>query len=391
MNQFARQTHLEFYREYQIAPVHYDLSNIESHLQRRFALYTKLGLPPLAFRQSQVLEVAAGTGHNSLYISALMPSQFVLLEPNPACLEQIHLTYENFTKIHTAPRIITQKLEEYESKETFDIVLCENWLGNSQHELSLLQKLSHFVANQGVLVLTSVSPVGFVPNLLRRFLAIYLAPPSLHFLERTEILTQAFGSHLDTLNAMTRNKKDWVQDNMLNPAYFGLCLTIPIIIEQLGERFDVISSTPNFSEDWRWFKSLCGTKNLFNEHFLSEYWKKAHCFLDYRQLTLAKNAQINKKLEQTALALLAAIKTHEDAHFQQQNVSVQAKEVFHILDNFIATVPSDLTESIDALKEVRHFINCPDHIRIQSIANMQAFSALFGRETIYISLIRVME
>ena len=74
MNQVERQTHLEFYREHNIAPVRYDLSNIDAHLERRFSLYAKLGLLPLSFAKSSVLEVAAGTGHNSLYPAHLLPS-----------------------------------------------------------------------------------------------------------------------------------------------------------------------------------------------------------------------------------------------------------------------------------------------------------------------------
>ena len=38
-------------------------------------------------------------------------------------------------------------------------------------------------------------------------------------------MCRAFGPHLRTLAAMTRGVTDWVQDNMLNPAYFGIMLT----------------------------------------------------------------------------------------------------------------------------------------------------------------------
>src|SRR5579871_660200 len=75
-------THLEFYQKHQIAPVCYDLTSMQAHLERRSSLYLKLGLPPIAFRSAKVLEVAAGLGQNSLYIAHMLPEKLVLLEPN---------------------------------------------------------------------------------------------------------------------------------------------------------------------------------------------------------------------------------------------------------------------------------------------------------------------
>ena len=63
MSQIVRKTHLEYYREHQIAPVHYDLTNMKAHMDRRCSLYTKLGLLPLTFHQARVLsQRAALTG-----------------------------------------------------------------------------------------------------------------------------------------------------------------------------------------------------------------------------------------------------------------------------------------------------------------------------------------
>ena len=60
------------------------------------SLYNKLGLIGLAFQGSNVLEVAAGTGHNSLYVAHQRPSSLTLLEPNPTCLAHIEQAYGDF-------------------------------------------------------------------------------------------------------------------------------------------------------------------------------------------------------------------------------------------------------------------------------------------------------
>lgn len=377
-------THLEFYRQHQIAPVRYDLNDIDAHLERRSSLYFKLGLPPLAFRASRVLEVAAGLGHNSLYLAHMLPAKLVLLEPNAVAIEDIHAVYRTFQKPHTSPEVITSMLEEYDPCDKFDIVLCENWLGTSEHELSLLQKLSTLVASQGVLVVTTVSPIGFVPNLLRRFLAAYAAPMQDSFEKRTDALVQIFGPHLATLKAMTRNQMDWVHDNMINPAYFGLCLSIPKVIEKLGNRFEVIGSSPSIAEDWRWFKGLHGAHRQFNQHFLSEYWSKAHNFLDYREPITVRDATLNFELEQKAVALLHAIELHEEAHANQRDISGCANRVLSGLDEFLAYVPSHFNAALHGLQEVQKIM--ASVATGKSLLKMVDFPALFGRETAYLSL-----
>ncbi|MBP6917377.1 MAG: methyltransferase domain-containing protein [Legionellaceae bacterium] len=388
MNQRVRQTHLEYYREHQITPVHYDLNCMQSHLERRQALYQKLGLLPLTFRQSNVLEIAAGTGQNSLYIAQLMPKKFVLLEPNEVAVSHIKNTYEQFTHPHTQPQIVSTTLENYLPEESFDIVLCENWLGTSEHEKALLNKLSTFVAPQGLLVLTTVSPIGFVPNLLRRFLAIYLCGEQEDFLQKTETLSLAFASHLGTLSAMTRNITDWVQDNMLNPAYFGLCLSIPTVVERLKDRFDILGSSPGFITDWRWFKKVYGAERRFNEYFLTEYWQNAHNFLDYREPPKSDGSENNFELESKAFELLHMIAEHEDAHMDRKDLASYAQNVRWALNEFIELIPRSFIAAQSGLKELRHLIHSPETITVQSVQNMIYFQALFGRETAYISLIR---
>jgi ubiquinone/menaquinone biosynthesis C-methylase UbiE len=384
----ARQTHLEYYQQHQITPVRYDLSNLDAHMERRLSLYAKIGLLPLTFSNSRILEVAAGTGHNSLYLAQTMPQQLVLLEPNPSGIQHIKEVYENFNLPHTKPECVFLKLEDYSPAEKFDVVLCENWLGTSSHELSLLNKLASFVANQGVLVVTTVSPIGFVPNLLRRFLSVYLSPVTDEFKKRTEILVSAFSTHLASLASMTRSHVDWVHDNMMNPAYFGLCLSTPLVLEQLGNQFDVLATSPSFSEDWRWFKGLHGEQRKTNEHLLAEYEKKSHNFLDYREPPFPGNAVENRTLEEHAHSLLKAIQLHEDAHIQKSDPAPYAKVVLSLLDQFIASIPVTMLPARRSLIELRQYIENPATINASAINGLSEFSKLFGRETSYVSLMR---
>ena len=201
-------------------------------------------MAPLTVRGARVLEVAPGTGQNSLFLARLAPESLTLVEPNPVAIRDIASVYATPGIAPVPPLVIEARFEEYEPDDLFDIVVCENWLGSSEHELRLLQRLGRTVADGGLLLVTSISPVGMLPNLLRRALAHKLTPPCESFADRTTILCRAFGPHLHTLEAMTRCVTDWVQDNMLNPAYFGILLTVPMVLAELSSKFDFSVPVP---------------------------------------------------------------------------------------------------------------------------------------------------
>lgn len=51
---------LSYYGENEISPVRQDISNYKLHCKRRKKLYRQLGIPLLAVRNSEVLEIGAG-------------------------------------------------------------------------------------------------------------------------------------------------------------------------------------------------------------------------------------------------------------------------------------------------------------------------------------------
>ena len=90
---------------------------------------------------------------------------------------------------------------------------------------------------------------------------------------------------------------------MLNPAYLGVILTVPMVLDELGDSFDVLGTSPRFGADWRWFKGLCGEERDFNRHLLAEYHAALHNFLDHRSILPARDPARNVGLESAALAV----------------------------------------------------------------------------------------
>ncbi len=275
------------------------------------------------------------------------------------------------------PRVIQSRFEEYETDEPFDLVVCENWLGSSEHERGLLRKLGTLVADGGLLVVTAVSPVGMLPNLLRRALASRLTSPDETFEVRTQTLCRAFGPHLQTVAGMTRNAIDWVHDNMMNPAYFDILLTVPMVLDELGGGFDALGTSPDFATDWRWFKGLCGPDREFNRHVLAEYRAALHNFFDHRTLVPARDPARNADFDAAALGVCQAVRDWEAGDANADMVEDAVRRVLNGIADLPAVWSAALDEFLDAFADPR--------LTSETVADMPLFGPLFGRETIYLS------
>lgn len=383
-------THLSYYTEHGISPVHYKAANMEEHFQRRASLYRTLGLTPLAFRGAHTLEVAVGSGQNSLYVASLMPESLTLLEPNQTAIQEIHNLYANTEVPHTSPFLVESTLQDYSPAHRFDIVICENWLGRLPDERFLLRKLAGFLAPNGIMVVTTITPTGFLPNLIRRALSVKYCDPNLSFAERTERLVTMFEPHLITMNAMTRSATDWVQDNMMNPAYFDICLTIPDVLDELGDRVNTLGTNPSFSSDWRWFKALHGDARDFNRHIIHEYQAALHNFFDYQLVFAQPDIPLNLRLEELCLEFLETVRDYEHARLtgadedNTQSILLETlEEIAHQLCHFPDPIKSGIEAGLQLLS-----MNNEDY---RIVAKPTPFSRLFGRETVYLSMIKCLE
>jgi 2-polyprenyl-3-methyl-5-hydroxy-6-metoxy-1,4-benzoquinol methylase len=385
--------HLDFYKAHGISPVRYADAGTAAHFDRRDSLYRSLGLPPAAFRGARVLEVAPGSGQNSLYVASCGPASLDLVEPNPAGRADIEATYAAHAGPVTVPRLHPAMLQEFEPDGPYDVVICENWLGSRPDELALLSRLAGFLAPGGVLVVTAVPLAGFFPNVMRTVLARRVAGAETPFEERTARLVAAFGPHLATIAAMTRSHRDWVHDCMINPAYLRVALPIEEVLRAAGPGAEVLATFPRFSTDWRWFKSLAGEGRAFNAHLLGQLRGSAPSFLDYRTVRppLADAAAADRLDGLFADAWRAAVAA-DDAGLSPATPAdapalAAVGDALDALRAALAPVTPDLAPALDELADAlrRPALSPAD------IAAMPSFGRLFGRETVYVSLTRPRE
>ena len=380
--------HLAYYKEHGISPVNYDIRDLQAHLDRRDSLYRGLGLPAVAFRGCDVLEVAPGSGQNSLYVAATMPTHYDLVEPNPTAIKDIKSQFANFELPHTAPVLWTTRLEEFEPQRRYDIVICENWLGDLPHELLLIRKLADLVRPGGVLAMTLTPLIGLLPNMMRKLLALRLVSRDMPFAEKAARLTEVFGPHLQTIQNMTRSHRDWVMDCLLNPHYLNIILPIDAVIAEIGSRAEVLATVPRFYIDWRWFKSLLASERRFNASFHASYIRNLHNFVDYRREFPARTAEENQTLDSMCCDFRAAALSWLDVYNSAggSNLVTAAEMIgrsIRRLGHQLGTIDPDLGVAFEELCDVWEK---PD-LDGESVAAMAHFKGLFGRETVYISLV----
>jgi SAM-dependent methyltransferase len=380
--------HLDYYKQHGISPVQYKTDNMRAHLERRDSLYRSLGLPPIAFKGARVLEIAPGTGQNSLYLAMCEPRSLDLVEPNPAGLAAIEKTYESFALPHTRPHIHSVRLEEFQSDNLFDVVLCENWLGNLPHERKLIEKLVSLVVPGGVMVLTIVPYIGFFPNVMRKLIGLRLVPPAMNFEAKTKVLTEAFSPHLATIANMTRSHRDWVHDCLINPHYLNVVLPLESVFDAVGTEMEALGTFPRAATDWRWFKALTGAERKFNEMLSKSLREESHNFLDYRKLWPKRAEEKNVALEATCTALhraaLAWQSAFDDNDARLADHTVDISRLLAELSPQLAEIDGELMQ---AMSELTAVWNAPV-VTSSTVSNMKAFGALFGRETVYLSLTR---
>lgn len=299
-----RRPFVDFYGEHAVSPVAQDISDLEKHLRRRNALYMHLGLPPAWVGNLSVIEFGPGGGHNALHTLGLGPRRYVLVDANPAGLASVQQLLAAGIESGVV-EIARSLIEEYDSAERFDLVLCEGVIPGQLDPSAFLRRVARFARPGGVVVATCADSVSYCPEILRRVMADLIAPPALPMEQRLSALLPVFSPHLATLEGMSRPHEDWIIDNLLQPL-IGKYFSILEAIEALHPEFDIHGSSPRFITDWRWYKSLHADPPQFNHAAALACMASMHNFLDHSILTAPRDPQSNRPMMETCDAIFEA-------------------------------------------------------------------------------------
>ena len=382
--------HLAYYTALNISPVKYSISRLSEFIHQRKLLYEFLGCPRAMVRNRHVLEIAAGSGQNSICTSLQAPASLTLVEPNPIAYKDILKVYSSVGAEHISPEVYNVTFEDFyerckQSSKRFHLVICENWLGNSPYDRLVRRDQSSLVDDDGVYITTFMSPFGVLPNILRRLITFFTTRNLSNFDEKISKALYSLETHLVTVKSMNRSHKDWIIDNMFHPGYFNVIVTLNDLLEDLADQFEIYNSYPQYAQEVRFFKSAT-INDSKNSSYVDSYYRFCHCFLNYNETLSQGLPAVNKKVEVLVSELICSAQELElsgRTEYEECRTKVRSLllEIRFVIEAALSS------ETYIALSEGIELC-LRDDIDPSDVRELPLFSSLFGRETFYVSMIR---
>ncbi len=151
---------------------------------------------------------------------SMSPERYVLVEANPTGIKKCKA---NLKKYYSSKNwlVVDSMIEEYNSDQKFDIVICECLLPQQISPSEMARHCASFVCKGGIFVVTCHDMVSTISETLRSLPGWLLVKESLNFSESTKMLIRFYKGHLSHLKGMTRSCEDWVIDNILHKEYLA--------------------------------------------------------------------------------------------------------------------------------------------------------------------------
>lgn len=366
---------VDFYNEKGVIPTRQDIANIQQHFQRREALYRQLGLVPSLLQGSSILEFGPGSGHNAIFTAFCGPSRYVLVDATSASLKTTQA--ELLSRYPDGNvTIVDSDILTYRSNERFDLVLCEGVIPTQLDPAAFLRHVASFVNDRGLLVITCMDSISLFAEMLRRYIARQVIGSEGDFHKQVELLVEFFDEDFSYLPGMSRQRKDWVIDQILHP-WTGPLFSIPEAITAVGAEFDIYGASPNFLTDWRWYKDIYGRAFEFNCHACEQFFSNAHNFLDSRYTSPPVQPITNHRL-----------KGHMDRIYERifegerESSPYTISELHADLLRIMEVLPLAHPETLLALNE---FAFC---LSEKQFDKLKEFRKLWGRGQQYLSFIK---
>ncbi len=295
---------IKYYGEHQISPVAQDISNIAIHFQKREKLYRQLGMPPVLFRNKNILEVGPGSGYNTLAFFRWLTTHAShaggvdLIEPNPTGVKEMKKLFSEMKVSSSLYTIYENTFEKFQAVHKYDIIIAEGFLHAVDNAKEILEKLKTLCNSGGVIVITCMDEMSMFVEQMKRFIGLYMCKEIPDYDGKVKFCTKLFEASFSKLNGMSRCVEDWVKDDILNPAFCNaVYLDIQSAIEDFGKDFYVLGSSQKIFTDYSWYKDLSYDEN---RNCIIQFRKKQHIFfmagLEEAELNCEESSFLREKI-----------------------------------------------------------------------------------------------
>ncbi|MBT89692.1 MAG: hypothetical protein CMN79_04295 [Spirochaetales bacterium] len=380
MDNTKENTCISFYGKHNISPVRQDISDFNRHLSRREKLFRTLGLPHMLFSGKSVLEVGPGSGHNSLVFFE-WGANVDFVEPNPKGQEGICELLDKYDVVKEQWNLFRCRIEEFNTEKKYDVILAEGFIPILYNRSEVISKIVDLVKPGGIVVVTCMDDLSFFFEVLKRTIGHRLLQKKKieSFEKRVEILCNAFSSHLKSLKSSSRLLEDWVTDIFLTPPIIGKILSIAECVEEFGNQFMILGTSPSMFTDYSWYKDVDYDLTKMNS---IQFQEKRHVLMMYDLEESVRTVESNRNLVKYAYDFRNLVGSVEH-DLNEKNT----KEIVEVLRN-ISTITSEIDVRIsDAISEGIMLLLDED-LNESKILNASKLAIAFGRGQQYVSLVK---
>lgn len=374
--------YLDYYGEHNISPVKQDISDIRIHYERRKKLYRQCGIPAMAFRNAEVLEVGPGGGYNTLAFFHWNVRHIDLVEANPKGIADMEKLFSEQNISQDKYEIIKCKIEDYKTDKKYDIIIAEGFLPAIYNQQEVINKLSELTASDGIIVITCVDDIGFYIEIMKRLAGVALTVDMQEYNRKLEYLTAVFEPQLAKLEGVSRTAREWVQDQILNPANVnGAQLTMLQAIYYFGENYDVLGTSPQMFTDYSWYKDIWYD---YKKDYEEQFHRKRLSLLQTNMPEVVLAVKQGDILAEHFECI-----RHLEAEFEKTYDVEKISKIIEEMDFMEESMKQNLdTEFMKVFCEIRELLLCILNKENITMENYPSFFAAFGRAQQYISFVK---
>lgn len=372
---------LEYYGEHSISPVRQDITDIALHYERRKKVYRQCGIPLLAFRNAELLEIGAG-GYNTLAFFHWNVKHVDIVEANPQGIADMQELFAKNNIVENQYTIYQDKIENYITNKKYDIVIAEGFLPYIYNQREVINKLQDLTASEGIVVITCSDDVCMFIESMKRLIGISLVSAIDNYSEKVDYLSELFEPQLKKLRGVSRSAKDWIQDQILNPAGVnGMELSLLQAIEYFEKEFDILGSSPHMFTDYSWYKDIWyDYKKEYKEQFRKKRLNLLQANAPERVLPIEQSDRLAEYFVSIKNLAAKYEKTLEIDFINkiiEELVFVQKLSKQFLNDKFIII-----------LQEIAQLLCCIQRNEKVAMENYPQFFGAFGRTQQYISFVK---
>jgi len=263
MNENSYPSVLNYYKSMNFNPVPISIDSKEElviHQKKRInLLQNHLSIPILSLKDKEVIEFGCNSGENALILAAL-GARLTLVEPNEQVIHRLMSIFKSRNLEKQIVELAITEIEDYQAKQSFDLVIAEGFLNTMPNRDILLESLFRMCNRGGGVIINYDDRYGGLFELLKSCILrniCYMKDVDFRCDESFELAEKLFLNSFEKLN-VSRPFRAWWEDQLVNQ--FCSCIWSLEEILNIADKNDYccFSTSPILLNPdlFKWYKDI---------------------------------------------------------------------------------------------------------------------------------------